>query len=305
MKRIRVQGGKEVKIEGRLVRIAHIDGEKYTSPGNLEVLLAELKACAQRIDLFTFLQQPPGTEVRYPYYHEWDNLAIMPITTFENWWNHQIKSIGRNRAKQAEKKGLVVREVPFDDDLLRGVVEIHNESPVRQGRRFPHYGMTLEGARAYAGTFLDRSFFIGAMDGDKLVGFMKLCVSESGKHACAINILAMLSHRDKAPTNAMIAQAVRSCASRGISYLVYENFTYGRKVSDSLSQFKEANGFRRMDLPRYYVPLSPIGELALRTGLHQRWVDYIPEFLMARYRKLRTAYYTNRYKTPVSQLQKG
>lgn len=305
MKRIGVTGGNEVRIEGRLVRIAHIDGEKYTAPGNLEALLAELKACGERIDLFTFLQHPPETEVLYPYYHEWDNLAIMPITTFDNWWNHQIKSIGRNRARQAEKKGLVIREIPYDDNLLRGIVEIHNESPVRQGRRFPHYGMTLEGARAYAGTFLDRSFFIGALDGDKIIGFMKLCISESGKHACAINILAMLRHRDKAPTNAMIAQAVRSCAARGISYLVYENFTYGKKSSDSLSQFKEANGFRRMDLPRYYIPLTPVGKFVLRAGLHHRWVDYIPEFLMGRYRKLRAAYYSNRYRDLEGNVRKG
>ena len=36
-----------------------------------------------------------------------------------------------------------------------------------------------------------------------------------------MHILSMVSHRDKAPTNALIAQAVRSCADRSIPHLVY------------------------------------------------------------------------------------
>lgn len=288
--------GKEVWIEGRLLRTAHIDGEKYTCPEDPEALLRELRASGQRIDLFTFLQKPPETEPRYHYPMEWENLAVLPVSTFDHWWNHQITNKVRNAARQAERKGLVIREVCFDEVLLRGIVEIHNESPIRQGRRFPHYGMDLEGARRYAGTFLDRSFFIGALDGERPVGFMKLTMDESGNHACVVNILAMLSQRDKAPTNAMMAQAVKSCAARGLSYLVYEHFTYGRRQRDGLSQFKEANGFRRMDLPRYFVPLTRWGKLAFDLGLHRRWVDYCPEFLASRYRDLRKQWYARRYR---------
>ena len=35
--------------------------------------------------------------------------------------------------RRAEKRGVVVREVPFDDDLVRGIVEIYDETPIRQG----------------------------------------------------------------------------------------------------------------------------------------------------------------------------
>jgi hypothetical protein len=226
---------------------------------------------------------------------EWDNLAVLPVSTFEHWWNRQINNKTRNKARLSEKKGVMIREVPFDDALLRGIVEIYNECPVRQGRRFPHYGMDLERARKYAGPFLDRSIFIGALIGERFIGFVKLIMDESRTHACAVNILAMLRHRDKAPTNAMIAQAVRSCADRGVSYLVYENFTYGRKKADSLRQFKEVNGFRQMDLPRYNIPLTRFGAVVLTLGLHRRFAEYCPEFIGATLREIRTWWYANRF----------
>jgi hypothetical protein len=288
---------KDLKIEGRGLRTARIDGEKYTFPDDPEKMIAGLRTCGSRVDLFTFLQRPPETTAKYSYAMEWDNLAVLPLSTYDHWWNKQIPSIARNRARQAEKRGVIIREVPFDEALLRGIVEIHNETPIRQGRRFPHYGMDIEGAHRYAGTFLDRSFFIGALLEDKLIGFVKLTIDDSRTHACAVNILAMLKHRDKAPTNAMIAQAVRSCADRGLSYLVYEHFTYGKKKSDSLSRFKEVNGFRQMDLPRYYVPLTPLGKMALNMGCHRRLIDYCPENLMAKLREYRTWWYDHRFQT--------
>ena len=107
----------------------------------------------------------------------------------------------------------------------------------------------------------------------------------------------MLKHRDKAPTNALLAQAVRSCADRGIAYLVYENFAYGKKKGDTLSHFKETNGFQRVDLPRYYIPLTPLGAIALRIGLHRGVRSAVPEMVMAKFRQLRSAWYARRYRT--------
>ena len=289
--------GKDIRVEGRLLRIARIDGEKYTYPDNPEEMINELRKSQARIDLFTFTQKLPATDPIYDYPREQDNLAVLNVSTFEHWWTNQIRSFPRNRARQAEKRGVVLREVPFDDALVRGICEIYNECPIRQGRRFPHYGMSLERAREYAGTFLDRSIFIGAFLGDSMIGFIKLVSDETQTHACAIHILSMLQHRDKAPTNALIAHAVRSCADRRISYLVYENFSYGKKQGDSLSQFKEVNGFQRMNLPRYYVPFTPIGRAAFRLGLHHRIIDYFPEPIMARVRELRSAWYSRKLHT--------
>jgi hypothetical protein len=287
--------GKDIRVEGRFIRIAHIDGDKYTFPDDLDVLVNGLRKCNTRIDLFTFLQKLPETEPKYDYPMEWDNLAVLPITTFDHWWKHQINSFPRNRARQAEKKGVVLREVPYGEELLKGICQVYNEVPVRQGKRFPHYGMTPERARKYAGTFLDRSVYIGAFLGDSMIGFIKLVFDESRTHACLVHILSMVQHKDKAPTNALIAQAVRSCADHGISYLVYERFSYGKKQGDSLSRFKEVNGFRQMNLPRYYIPLTSLGRIAYRLGLHHRLVDRLPESVAGRLREFRNSWHQRKF----------
>jgi hypothetical protein len=288
---------KDIKIGGRLIRIASLDGEKYTFPGDPEAMLDGLRKCGVRIDLFTFMQRLPETLPKYPYPIEWDNLAVLPVSTFDHWWTQQIRSFPRNRARQAEKKGVVLREVPFDDSLLHGICEIYNECPVRRGARFTHYGMSLENARKYAGTFLDRSIFIGAFLGSTMIGFIKLVTDETQTQACAIHILSMIQHRDKAPTNALIAQAVRVCAERRIPYLVYERFSYGNKSEDSLSHFKEVNGFYRVDVPRYYVPLTLTGRVALRLGLHHRFRDHLPESVASKLRALRSAWYNRKFQS--------
>ncbi len=289
--------GKDIRVAGRLVKVARLDGEKFEFPDAPEEVLEGLRKCGRRVDLFTFLQRLPDTVPRYEYPMEWDNLAVLPVSTFENWWNKQIRSYPRNRARQAEKRGVVLREVPFGDALLQGICDIYNECPVRQGKPFPHYGMKLEKARTYAGTFLDRSIFICAFLGDQMIGFGKLVTDETRTQACLIHILSMVQQREKAPTNALIAQAVRSCAQRGIPHLVYEHFAYGKKQGDSLSHFKEVNGFQRVNVPRYYVPLTSVGRTAFRLGLHRRMVEHIPESLASALREFRTNFYSRKFKT--------
>jgi hypothetical protein len=292
-------GGKDIRVSGRLIRIARLDGDKYEFPDDPEALVKNLRSSGIRVDLFTFLQQLPDTLPKYSYPMEWDNLAVLPVSTFDHWWNKQIRSYPRNRARQAEKKGVILHEVPLNDALIGGICEIYNETPVRQGRRFPHYGMTLERARKYASTFADRSIFLGAFLDNKLIGFAKLVTDVSRTQACLVHILCMVQHKDKAPTNALIAQAVRSCADRGISYLVYENFAYGKKEGDSLSHFKEVNGFSRLDLPRYYIPLTQAGRIALRLGLHHKVVYYVPESIASVLRHLRRHWYSHRFETVI------
>ena len=260
-----------------------------------EALLAELRKSNARIDLFTFLQRLPETSPKYPYPFEVDNLAVLPISTFENWWTKQIGFKARNKAKQAEKKGVTVREAPFDESLVKGIWEIYNESPVRQGRRFPHYGKSLEAVHRMSETFLDSSVFIGAYDGNRLIGFIKLTIDDSATQAGMMHIVSLLECREKAPTNALVVQAVRSCADRGISHLVYAKFAYGKKQTSSLSDFKERNGFKRVDLPRYYVPLTRWGSLAFSMGLHRPMADLVPEIVAAKLREVRTNWYKRKF----------
>ena len=74
----------------------------------------------------------------------------------------------------------------------------------------------------------------------ELIGFIKLTTDETLTQAGIMHIVSMIKHRDKAPTNALVAQAVRSCADRKIPHLVYSNFAYGKKETSSLSDFKES-----------------------------------------------------------------
>jgi hypothetical protein len=289
-----IVGETEVKVQGMLLRFARIEGDKYEFLDDPQQLIEQLRRCGRRVDLFTFMQRITEPEPKYCYPMEWDNLAAVPISTFDHWWTRQVDAKTRNMVRKAEKKGVEIREAPFDDDFVRGISQIYNETPVRQGRHFRHYGKSIEDVRKEEGTFRDRSVFLGAFFERRMIGFVKLVSDSTATQAGLMNILSMIKHRDKAPTNALLAEAVRSCALRRIPYLVYSNFAYGKKQTDSLSDFKKSNGFRQVDLPRYYVPLTPLGWLALRLRLHQRWIDRLPEPIVARARELRSLWYARK-----------
>ena len=288
-------GGRGIIVEGRVFRIARLDGDKYKFLDDPAPVIDGLRNSGARIDLFTFMQKLPESTPKYDYPIEMDNLAVLPISTFDDWWTKTIGFKARNKAKQAQKKGVEIREVPFDDTLAKGIWEIYNESPVRQGRRFPHHGKSLDTVRRMSATFLESSVFIGAFLGEKLIGFIKLVADESKTQAGMMHIVSMIQHRDKAPTNALVAQAVRSCADRGIPYLVYSNFAYGKKERSGLSDFKERNGFQKFVLPRYYVPLTSIGWAAFSMGMHHKLIDHLPESLVAKARDFRYSWYKFRF----------
>jgi hypothetical protein len=282
--------GKDIEVRGRLLRIGSPVGDGYHFLQDPEPALDHLRKTGAGIDLFTFMQKVDEPTPKYRYPMEWDNFAALSITSFENWWTKQLGFKARNKAKQAERKGVVIREVPFDDVLVKGIWQVYNECPVRQGRAFTHYGKDVETVHREAATFLNSSIFIGAYLGECLIGFIKLVHDETKIQAGMMNIVSMIRHRDKSPTNALVAQAVRSCADRGISYLVYSNFIYGKKRPDSIADFKERNAFQRIDVPRYYVPLTGFGAAAFRLGLHRRFVDRFPEPVVAKLRDFRNAW---------------
>lgn len=286
--------GKDITVQGRFVRIARLNGDKYKFLDNAEDILEGLRTSGTRVDLFTFMQRLPETKPQYSYPMEWDNFAALRMLTFDAWWTQQIDNKTRNMVRKAERKGVHVREVPFDHALADGIWQVYNECPVRQGRPFRHYGKDIETVRREEATFLDSSFFIGAFLGEALIGFIKLTIDETHTQAGMMNIVSMVQHRDKAPTNALIAQAVRSCAERRIPYLVYSNFSYAKKQRDGITEFKESNGFQRVDLPRYYVALTHLGQVAFRVGLHHRLVDRLPEAVLERVRGLRSSWHSGK-----------
>jgi hypothetical protein len=286
--KVLIVDGTEIRMQGQLVRTARIEGDKYEFIDNPDGLISQLRTCGERIDLFTFMQRASEVDPKYPYPMEWDNLAAVRISTFDNWWTRQVDAKTRNMVRKAQKKGVEIRETAFDDDFVRGISQIYNEVPIRQGRRFRHYGKSIDEVRKEEGTFQDRSLFLGAFFEGQMIGFVKLVRDSTGTQAGLMNILSLIKHRDKAPTNALLAEAVRACAERKIPYLVYSNFANQGRERDSLNDFKRNNGFEQINLPRYYVPLTSIGWLAWRLRLHHRWVDRLPGPIALKARELRT-----------------
>ncbi len=286
--------GKEIRIHGKLIRIASLDAEGYQFLKDPEAALRVLRESRTRIDLFTFIQELSDTAPRYSYPMEWDNMAVLRVSSFDDWMKHQIDFKTRNKVRKAEKNGVTVREVTLDEVLIQGMTAIYNESPTRQGKAFWHYGKGPETVRRMMESFLDRTIFLGAFCGDTLIGFVQLVTDEDRGQAGLMQILSMIRHRDKAPTNALIAQAVRCCADRGITYLWYASMSYGKKQRDSLADFKRHNGFQRVEVPRYFVPLTVVGQMALQLGFHHNMADWIPESLLAKYRRIRALWFAKR-----------
>ncbi len=250
-------------------------------------LVRQLKS-STKADLLNFRQQLPFTERLFDYPFEWDNLAVLNITTYDHWWNTEIRNDARRMVRKAGKAGVDIREVPFDDELVAGIKGIWDESRFRQGRPYYHYNKPFEAVKRENSTFMDRAQFIGAYYQGELIGFNK--VFYTGCRADHIEIISKIAHRDKSPTNALLAKSVELAAARRVPHMTYAKFTYGKKGDDSLTDFKQRNGFRMVPIPRYFVPLTPAGCFALKMGLHKGFKEALPAPVLRGISKARTAW---------------
>ncbi len=290
-----IVSGLKIAVQGGFLKTASIYDEVWTEGQvvqNPADLLDRLKACANRADIFTFAQKIPDTQPRYPYYFEWDNVAAIPLSTFKEWWENLATQVTRKNVRRSAKRGVVVRRVELSDSLIKGITEIYNETPVRQGKRFPHFGKDFQRIKVETSTLMDRSEFIGAYFGEDLIGFIKLVFM--GPIASILHIVSKNAHYDKRPTNALIAKAVEVSLERGASYLVYGNYYYGNKTESPLAEFKRRNGFVKMDFPRYYVPLTHKGGLAVKLRLHKGILGLLPPSIISILWKIRAAFYRSR-----------
>jgi hypothetical protein len=271
--------GIQVVVTGRLVRVAMIfdedwqDGEPIADPA---AFISRLREQNVRADIFTFAQKLPRTDLAFASLHyQMTNLAVAPTVDFKDWWEHRLPQETRKHVRKSQKLNLVVRETTFDDKLVHGLKAIYDEAPVRQGRRFWHYGKPFEVVKAENSTYLGRSLLIGAYLGDELVGLLKLV--RVGSAAQVMQLIAKSAHADKKTTNALLAKGVELCASRGIAQLVYGQYFYGKNHTSSLTEFKRRNGFEMVLLPRYFVPITVWGRLCVRAGLHRPLREMLPE----------------------------
>lgn len=267
-----------------------IEGETLASP---EAFIARLKESDLKADLFTFSQRLPDVIPKHTYFLEWDNVAVVPITTFSHWWENCVESSVRRAVRKASKSGVVVRQAQLDDEFVKGIVSINNETPFRQGKPFWHFQKSFELVKAENSTYSKRNVFFGAYVGDELVGFIRL--TRVGSVECLIQILGKIKHSDKRPVNALIAKAVEHCEQSGASHFMYCNYVYNDPKS-SLTEFKRRNGFEQVFVPRYYVPLTLKGELALRLGLHNGLVKRIPQPIISQLLRIRSLWYGRKLK---------
>src|SRR5437764_10806014 len=161
--------GKNIVVEGRIPRIARPQEEWYEDVEDPEILIESMRITKGGPDILTFWQRLPDVEPHYSYSMEPDPIAALPIKSYAFWWEKQIDSAARNKVRKATKKGIIVRPVAFDDPFVQGMTSIFNETPIRQGRRFLHYGKDFETVKQQFRRFLFREELFGAYLGDELV----------------------------------------------------------------------------------------------------------------------------------------
>lgn len=272
--------GRTVVVMGKWIKTAQVKDEEVVEGSVVEdpeLFISKLKERRLKADIFTFSQKPPRTIPEHHYHLEWDNWAAISTVCFKDWWD-KLPQESRKNVRRASKRGVTVRVVPFNDDLVEGVHKIYNATPIRQGKRFWHFGKDINTVRRELATYLDRSEFIGAYWNDELIGFLKMVYVD--RAATLFHIIAMNQHHDKRPMNALIAKAVEFCEQKGKLYFIYGQFIYGRKHQSPLLEFKRRNGFEQINFPRYYVPLTVLGAVFVRLRLYKGVCGLLPESLL-------------------------
>jgi hypothetical protein len=235
-----------------------------------EELVTQLRI--RRVDIFTFLERKwccPITEPSKTWARGEDNIAILNLKTYDEWWKNIGKKT-RNMIRKADKSEIKTRVVEPSDKLAEGMWKIFNETPIRQDRGFPHYGVSLKDVKKGLQS-AKNCRYIGAYLNDDLIGFVQLVQGE--KIVVISQILSMQKHRDKAVNNSLVAKAVATIADLNEEWVMY-----GRMGNHpSLDNFKSSNGFNRLRLNRYYVLLTSKGKIAVRLGLHRELKDMLPQ----------------------------
>ncbi|MGD6935340.1 MAG: hypothetical protein ACQCN5_14155 [Candidatus Bathyarchaeia archaeon] len=222
-------------------------------------------------DIFTFIERTWCDSPLKPsksWFKEEDNIALLNISTYDEWFERVGKKT-RNMVRKAEKSGIETRIIEPDEKFAEGVWKIFNETPIRQGRASPYYGIPLEKIKH---DLLNAKglTFVGAYLQDELAGFIQL--AHGDQLSIITQILALQKYQDKAVNNATVAKAVQYCAENHIS-----NLMYGRMENHpSLDKFKESNGFVKCNLNRYYIPLTTKGKVAIKLHLHRPLKDALP-----------------------------
>jgi hypothetical protein len=288
--------GRTIIVTGKWLRVAAAKDEELAEREVVEhpaAFIEQIRKSPLRADILTFAQKLPETEPKHEGHVEWDNWAAVPTASFKDWWEKRLPQESRKNVRRAAKRGVVVKVVEFNDELVRGIREIYNETPTRQGRRFWHFGKDFDTVKRENATYLDRSEFLGAYAGEELIGFIKIIYA--GTTASLSQILAKNEHQDKRPINALLAKAVEVCEKRGTAFLLYGKYAYEGNENSPLTEFKRRNGFEEIRYPRYFLPLTVKGRIAIKLGLHRGAKAVLPASVVTLLKHARSQFYRYRY----------
>ena len=289
--------GKSIIVKGTWLRVAQLLDEAWLDteledPGLCAKLLQSQRQGGLRADILTFAQKLPVTTPKYDYYTEWDSIAAVQTSSFREWWEGLPRE-SRKNVRRSQKRGVEVFVKLLDSQLIHGIMDVNDESSVRQGKRNRHYGKTVEEVKKDHSSFVDRCEYICAYAGEELIGFVWLIYR--GEIASILQIVTKGSHGDKRPANALIAKAVELCELKGLLYLTYGMFNYGNKKQNSLREFKERNGFSGVLVPRFYIPLTPWGKFCMKAKLHRGLIGILPHGAIMAGARIRSMYYDLRH----------
>lgn len=269
---------KRIIRNGKWLRIAIVHAEQW-----LETPVQDPDACIQALkaeksgelhcDIFTFCQKLPVLNPSYKYPMERESVAAIPLTSFDDWWT-KLPQETRKNVRRSQKREVVVTVKPLDRGMIEGLVALNNDSPLRQGKAYTHFGKSFEQVERDQQDFLDRSDYICAYYKDELIGMVKLIYR--GDVASILFFLSKASHNDKRPSNALMARVVEECEKRGVKYIIFGFFNYQNKRDSSLRDFKIRHGFEEVLVPRYYVPLTLKGRLAVWLKLYRGPLGLLP-----------------------------
>ena len=288
--------GQPLVAHGKWLKIASVHDEEWlvdetSSPELCAKTLKNQKRGAVRADIFTFAQKLPNKSPKYDYPMAWESVAAVELTSFKAWWE-SLPQEARKNVRSSQKRGVTVDIKPFDDNLIKAISDVNNDSPTRQRIRNAHYGKSLERVRKDYSAFVDRSDFIVTNIGDETIGFLKLVYR--GEVASILNLTTKGSHYDKRPGNALIAKAVELCEAKGVRYLTYGLFNYGNKKDSPLREFKIRNGFQEVLVPRFYLPLTFWGKLCFKLNIHRGLLGILPQNVINAALNARAQWYTLR-----------
>lgn len=252
--------GYKVVTQGRFIRTARLKDEYETDISEPAAVIGRLRGSSCPADIFTFWDRVPN-ERTLPYLCETQTQALLPVVSYQLWWNNLDRRI-RKIVRRSTKMGVEVRIVELNEDLVQGVKTIFDETPIKRNKPFWHYNRSLESIRGGLKQDLAISEFLCAFYGGEMIGFIKMIYRD--KFADPVLFISKMKDFDKYPNNLLVAKAVERCAEKRVPFIHYSDWRLGTH-----GDFLRRNGFEKFEVKRYYVPLTIKGKVALWFGLHK------------------------------------